>query len=223
MIKQFMKSEFSSFYYIRAIFRGKQPLPNSPSEEYKSFVNQYTWWARNPLASRFDERPISWWRVIRVFFPGYPWNIPARTLYPNLFPSSPYTDPNIRYIPNSVWFSAAIGTLTRNFVSQFPCRIAYVYELTGPCMKFCETVPGKRGFPRTKEEACTDTTDATVRQRDRRFSPAAIWFIQKVGETYTWSVTLKAEPATSTRSRIAGLSLPPYSNQRRILVCFNLI
>lgn len=91
----------------------------------------------------------------------YPWNIPPESVLPEFTSLHPYTDPNIRYIPNSVWFSAAIGTLARNFVSQFRCRVAYQLRIRTyrTVHEISRNLSRQMGFSRpSREEACADAT-----------------------------------------------------------------
>lgn len=109
-------------------------------------------------------------------------------------------------------------TLFPNFVAASLTN--YVYEFTGPCMKFCETCPGKRSFP-TKEEAYTDATEGAP-ARSPLFSRSDMIYSEDGRRTLGSS-------QSTTCNEVYGFEspawLPPsaYSNQRRILACFNLI
>lgn len=64
-------------------------------------------------------RTILWWKIIIALVPlkySPEGALPESALYWSEYPL---------HLHNFVWFSVAIGTLARNFVSQFRCRIAY--------------------------------------------------------------------------------------------------
>lgn len=133
---------------------------------------------------------------------------PPRAFYPSLLPCTPIlirisvTSPTpCGFLPR---LALLLVTLFLNFVAASPTNCAY--ELIGPCTKFRETCPGKWGFPGQAGKKRTPMRPS-VRQQGRCFSPATVWFIQKVGDVHL--VALKAQLATKylqPRSRIASLA-----------------
>lgn len=71
-------------------------------------------------------------------------------------------------MPNSIWFSVAIGTLARNFVSQFCCRVVDQLRIQTyrSVDKFHETCPNQQVIQTwtqtTEEEAGIDATDGSA-------------------------------------------------------------
>lgn len=162
---------------------------------------------RNPLASRFDERADLVMKSHQGFgtLGTFPRERSTRTYFP----------PTLLRI--SVTFPTPFGFLPRLallLVTSFFNFLTYVHELTGLCVKFGETVPGKReSSPERRKKHRCDRRDG---------APAGSSLFSRSDMIYSEDgrdVHLVGNSQSRTCNQVHGLESPASRyHHRRILI-----